>query len=388
MAPLGESLRAQREKRGITLDQASVDTRIREKFLKALEDDDLRSLLGAVYTKGFLRNYAEYLGLNPDELVVRFHQDRGMPSEPNRKYEAFKPIGRRSLVFTPAVFIPVAVLATIVLFVGYLYYQFTSFAVAPALDVTDPATDAIAQDAAYVVKGHTVATGRVTIRVFPGPLTLADIHPAADGSFTAPLTLTAGPNHIEVEVLDQSGKVNKVNRNVILQPQAAASAPPVKLAVEFPTNGGRVDNLAVVVKGTTDGTSVTINGIQAPITNPGGRFEAHVTTPAGQQTFTIVAKNAAGASVTETRTITVAYTAAVVVVTMRGADAWMQATVDGTVVAGTGRVYKDGDSATFQGREVRIRTGNGAVTSIVHNGQSEGVMGQQGQVVEKIYTAQ
>ena len=59
MARLGESLRQQREKRGITLDQAAADTRIREKFLKALEDSDYQTLPGTVYTKGFLRNYAE-----------------------------------------------------------------------------------------------------------------------------------------------------------------------------------------------------------------------------------------------------------------------------------------------------------------------------------------
>ena len=389
MSRLGELLRQQREKRGITLDQAAADTRIREKFLKALEDGDLQSLPGAVYTKGFLRNYAAYLGLDDEELVVQFHEERGgQPVEPRRRYTTLKPIGSRSLVFTPAVLVPVVVLATILLFVGYLYYQFTSFAVAPALDVTEPATDAIAQDASFLVKGHTVPNGRVTIQVFPGPLTLADIHPATDGTFSAPVTLTAGSNHIVVEVLDPSGKVSRVNRSVILQPQAVASAPPVKLVVQYPTNGGRVENLAVVVSGTTDASSLTINGIQAPITNPGGRFEGRFTMPAGQQTFTIVAKSAAGASVTETRSVTVAYTTAVVLVAMKGGDSWMQATVDGAVVAGTGRVFKDGETASFQGREVRIRTGNGAVTTITRNGQFEGVMGQQGQVVEKVYTAQ
>ena len=69
MSKLGEILRTQREKRGITLDQAAADTRIREKFLKALEDGDYMSLPGAVYTTGFLRNYAEYLDLNQDELA-------------------------------------------------------------------------------------------------------------------------------------------------------------------------------------------------------------------------------------------------------------------------------------------------------------------------------
>jgi hypothetical protein len=64
----------------------------------------------------------------------------------------------------------------------------------------------------------------------------------------------------------------------------------------------------------------------------------------------------------------------------------MQATVDGAIVAGTGRVFKDGESASFQGREVRIRAGNGAVTFVTHNGKSEGAMG--GGVVEKVYTLQ
>ncbi len=40
MTKLGDILRAQREKKGITLEQAAADTRIREKFLKALEDSD------------------------------------------------------------------------------------------------------------------------------------------------------------------------------------------------------------------------------------------------------------------------------------------------------------------------------------------------------------
>lgn len=388
MSRLGEILRGQREKKSITLDQAAADTRIREKFLKALEDGDYQSLPGAVYTKGFLRNYAEYLDLDQDELVVLFHQERGLQAaEPARTFEPMRPIMRRSLIFTPAVLVPVFVLAGIVLFVGYLYYQFTSFAVAPALDVIDPATDTIAQDAQYVLRGRTVPAGRVTVQVFPGPLTLSDIHPAADGTFTATVNLTAGSNHIVVEVLDQSGKVSRVSRSVLLQPNVAASPVPVKLVVDSPANGARVENAAVVITGTTDASSLTINGVQAPITSPGGRFEGRFTTPAGAQTFTIVARNASGASSSETRTVTVAYTATVIVISVRGGDAWIQATVDG-VVAGTAHVYKDGESASFQGGEVRIRSGNAAATLVTHNGVSEGAMGSQGQVVEKVYTAQ
>ena len=389
MSKLGDILRGQREGKGITLDQAAADTRIREKFLKALEDADYQSLPGAVYTKGFLRNYAEYLDLDQEELVVLFHQERGtVGPEAPRTFRPMRPIMHRSLIFTPAVLVPVVVLAGIVLFVGYLYYQFTSFAVAPALDIYDPATDAIAQDAQFVLHGRTVPAGRVTVQVFPGPLTLSDIHPDADGSFSATVSLTTGANHIIVEVLDQSGKVSRVSRSVLLQPNVATSAAPVKLAVDSPLNGARVENAAVVVTGTTDASSLTINGVQAPITNPGGRFEGRFTTPAGAQTFTIVARNSSGVTTTETRSVTVAYTAAVILISVSGGDAWIQATVDGTIVAGTGRVYKDGESASFQGGVVRIRSGNAAATQVTYNGVNQGPMGSQGQVVEKVYTSQ
>ncbi len=386
MSRLGEILRAQREKKGLTLDQAAADTRIREKFLKALEDGDYQSLPGAVYTKGFLRNYAEYLDLDQEELVVLFHDERGGAPAPEspRAFQPIRPIMRRSLIFTPAVLIPVVVLAGIVLFVGYLYYQFTSFAVAPTLDILDPATDAIAQNAQFVLKGRTVPTGKVTITVSPGSTTVAEIHPDSDGTFSATIDLIPGSNHVTVEVLDQTGKASKVSRNIILQPQPAASAAPVKLVVESPSNGAQIENSAVTVSGTTDGT-LTVNGAAVPVSAPAGRFETRITFPAGAQTITIVSRNPAGASVTETRTVTVAYTAAVIQVAVKGGDAWLQAVVDGTVVAGTGHIYKDGDTATFTGKQVTLRTGNAAATQITHNGVFEGPLGTQGQVVEKVY---
>ena len=224
MARFGETLRAQREKKGITLEQAASDTRIREKFLKALEDSDYQTLPGAVYTKGFLRNYAEYLELPSEELVVQFHQERDQPDAP-RTFKPLNPIARRSYVFTPSVLVPVVVLAGIVLFVSYLYYQFVSFAVPPMIEVTEPATDAIAQSADFVVKGRTVPGGRVTVQVFPGPLTVADVKPNADGSFEVKVQLSRGSNHIVVEVLDTTGKVARVSRTVRLE-AAGGSSPP------------------------------------------------------------------------------------------------------------------------------------------------------------------
>jgi cytoskeleton protein RodZ len=388
VARLGETLRAQREKKGITLEQAASDTRIREKFLKALEDSDYQTLPGTVYTKGFLRNYAEYLELPSEELVVQFHQERDQPDAP-RTFKPLNPIARRSLIFTPAVFIPVVVLAGIVLFVSYLYYQFVSFAVPPRIEITEPASDAIAQSADFVVRGRTVPDGRVTVQVFPGPLTIADIHPNADGTFSVNVQLNPGSNHIEVEVLDVTGKVGRASRIVRLGETAVSSPGQPVIIVEQPAIGAIVTNTPVLVSGRFDTsvTALTVNGVQIPITDA-RRFEVRFTYPAGPQTISITATNATGTTATETRTVSVTYTAAVVNVTLKGGEAWLQATVDGTVVPGTGRVFKEGESATYTGREVRLRSGNGAATIVSYNGQPAAALGRQGEVVERIYTAQ
>ncbi len=68
---VGTFLREARESRNLSLEQVSRTTRIHAHVLKALEADDTAKL-GVVYTKSFLRLYADFLGLNKDEIIARF----------------------------------------------------------------------------------------------------------------------------------------------------------------------------------------------------------------------------------------------------------------------------------------------------------------------------
>lgn len=72
MKNLGEYLRAERLARGITLEQISADTRITIGMLQAIEEGDIGRLPAPVFTKGFLRAYADQIGLNPDEVVMEY----------------------------------------------------------------------------------------------------------------------------------------------------------------------------------------------------------------------------------------------------------------------------------------------------------------------------
>lgn len=77
---LGDMLREARTSRGLSLFEAERGTRIRQKYLLALEDDNIASLPSPVYARGFLRNYALYLELNPDDVLRMFDEE----SQPTR----------------------------------------------------------------------------------------------------------------------------------------------------------------------------------------------------------------------------------------------------------------------------------------------------------------
>jgi cytoskeletal protein RodZ len=66
---LGETLRQARLDKSVSLADAARDTRIRRSYLEALEAEDYAALPPAVYTRGFLRTYAEYLGVNAQAMV-------------------------------------------------------------------------------------------------------------------------------------------------------------------------------------------------------------------------------------------------------------------------------------------------------------------------------
>ncbi len=67
--PLGEWLRERREALGIDLQQAQADTRIRSRYLEALESGDFQCLPDPVVGRGFVKNYASYLGLDVEEAA-------------------------------------------------------------------------------------------------------------------------------------------------------------------------------------------------------------------------------------------------------------------------------------------------------------------------------
>lgn len=80
---LGDRLRVAREETGLTLSEVSFQTKIRENYLQALEDDQLDKFPSRTQGKGYLRIYADFLGLDEKPLFQAWeHPELLMPDEP------------------------------------------------------------------------------------------------------------------------------------------------------------------------------------------------------------------------------------------------------------------------------------------------------------------
>jgi hypothetical protein len=110
MFQIGGSLHEARIRRGIELAQVATETRIRARYLQALEDERFELIPGAVYAKGFLRAYADYLGLDGqllvDEYNARFRTDEDPPAPPQLDLRSW-PV-RRYAVPSAVVFLAAA----------------------------------------------------------------------------------------------------------------------------------------------------------------------------------------------------------------------------------------------------------------------------------------
>jgi cytoskeletal protein RodZ len=111
MSSFGETLRRERELRGVSLREIADATKISVRFLQALEKDRLDVLPGGVFRRAFVKQYARHLGLDSERLVAEFvyaHGDQAPDQpQPRRRREGSNP-GTLLLI---AVFASVAVLS-------------------------------------------------------------------------------------------------------------------------------------------------------------------------------------------------------------------------------------------------------------------------------------
>lgn len=118
MFEIGNSLREARLRQGLDLPRIEADTKIRGKYLRALEEEHFDVLPGETYVKGFLRTYADYLGLDGQLYVDEFNSrfttaDEPLAAPSTRAPRRTRPVESNFVVVALAGIVAVTVLVVV-----------------------------------------------------------------------------------------------------------------------------------------------------------------------------------------------------------------------------------------------------------------------------------
>ena len=425
---LPDRLSAARERKGVDLVRAERDTKIRVRYLSALERGDYRDLPGAVYTKGFLRNYAIYLSLDPEDVLRQWRRERGDQVGPEPVIVPPRPLDEpsRPLNFSPSVVVAALLTAGVVLFFIYLSSQLLRYSKPPELAVTNPATAVFqeSEDAtSFRLAGTSTPGSTVTIKA-AGQTEPIRVTALASGEWSFQVDLRRGQNRFDIGAINpETGKEAEAPRTVVITvPFLVFQAP--TLVVTQPVDGTTYGNGAIAVEGTTTNAktvTVTTSFLGAPGASPApptaapptaaptatakpgaspgptpaatpqpgttvdvaqdGSFEMPpLELTAGQWAITVTATSTEGKTASLTRHVTVDYSGVNLVVSVRGGPAWIKVWIDGKLQGGGGgTVYQSGRTLTFSGKtSVEVRTGSSGNTRFTLNGVSLGSLGKVG----------
>jgi transcriptional regulator with XRE-family HTH domain len=142
MEPIGRYLRGERELRKVSLEEVSKFTRIKEQYLSAIEEDRYDLLPSAIYVKGYLTAYARYLGLDPNDTVLRYQRClKELTITEEIRLEQQKPEPPRQVSFSAKRAMPylvLAILSTMIVLTVFFVRQIPQASFRPALNQREP----------------------------------------------------------------------------------------------------------------------------------------------------------------------------------------------------------------------------------------------------------
>jgi cytoskeleton protein RodZ len=235
MPGIGETLREARIRQRVNIEELEASTKIRAKYLRALENEEFGLLPGPTYVKSFLRTYAEKLGLDPQLLVEEFRAQYEPPEPVEFQPMASQPRGAsrrpRPPRFGPGAAIVVAAVA---LLVFLLILGLTGGSDEPAKKVdTGPSKPAKQTKPA---KKPAPAAKRVELRVIPALPTYVCIDRGADdvvfeGTLSSPQTFRA-PQTLRINLGKRSAQLRVNGKTVTFENG------PDPIGFEFTRSGG------------------------------------------------------------------------------------------------------------------------------------------------------
>jgi len=207
-------LKRAREKKRMSVEDVYKQIKIHPSYLKALETDNYTVFSGKVHSKGFLKLYSDFLGLNVLEVMALWRREYEHEFEDKKEERFFqkKYIETPNFIITPTAILITFVFVAVMAFFGYLYYQYKNFTGAPALNIYYPADNLVTETSILDITGKTDLDSEVYInnqKIILGP----------DGSFAESVKLKEGLNTISIRSVNKLAKSTEYVRTIIFRPE-------------------------------------------------------------------------------------------------------------------------------------------------------------------------
>lgn len=211
---IGALLKEARERQGLPLEGIAHSLRIPLKTLRALEEEDFTSLPADVYVRGFLKQYAAVLGLDPVPLIRAFAVERARhPSVAPMFPWTLRGAQRSRLweIATPRFLSMTGGGAVLLVILLYVLFNVRTYTRAPRLLVVEPPQDVEVQGPTIAVHGRTDPTAEVLIN---GERTAV----RDDGTFEETLGVGEGVNTLRFIARSIGGRETVIVREVLYRP--------------------------------------------------------------------------------------------------------------------------------------------------------------------------
>jgi len=200
MRTVGEILKETRIKKGISLQEVALSTKIRPNFLEELESNQFNQIAEGTVVKGLIKNYAEFIGLSSKDLLAIFRrdflEDKKGQILPRGSYE---PLNSNRIAWTPRMTIILGGSLLVLIFVLFFLFHLFSLLGSPPLSIQFPKDGLLTTESTIELKGKTEADNAVYI---DGEIVTVD----PDGNFKQTILLSGGENKIKVEAISRRNK--------------------------------------------------------------------------------------------------------------------------------------------------------------------------------------
>ena len=152
---LSDLFKRRRTELELSLDEIERNTHIRKKYLKLLESGDYAELSNDVYTRGYVKNYADFLGFDTKEILKLYGKERheyessiGL-NDKKRKSKVLKPIDSPTFTITPKKILFGLAAVFVLVMVGYVSWQFSQLSAPPIIRLANQ--EKSSTDASFVI---------------------------------------------------------------------------------------------------------------------------------------------------------------------------------------------------------------------------------------------